>query len=44
MTYYMNKKTFFMYPTERYLNVIKQGYSDCNLNPRHLKEALRSNL
>ena len=44
MTYYMNKKTFFMYPTERYLNIIKQGYSDCNLNPRHLKEALRSNL
>ena len=26
MTYIMPKKTIFRYPTERYLNVVKQGY------------------
>ena len=30
MTYIMPKKTIFRYPTERYLNVVKQGYKDCN--------------
>ena len=40
MTYSMVKKTSFMYPTERYLNVIKRGYKDCNLNVRYLKKAL----
>ena len=32
MTYIMPKKTTFRYPTERYLNVIKQGYKDCKLD------------
>ena len=32
MTYIMVNKTEFRYPTERYLNVVKQGYKDCNLN------------
>ena len=40
MTYIMPKKTSFMYPTERYLNVIKQGYKDCKLDNKFLKKAL----
>jgi gamma-glutamylcyclotransferase (GGCT)/AIG2-like uncharacterized protein YtfP len=40
MTYKMVKKTSFMFPTERYLNVIKKGYKDCNLNEKYLKKAL----
>ena len=40
MTYVMPKKTAFMYPTERYLNVIKQGYKDCKLDNKFLKKAL----
>ena len=30
MTYTMVKKTPFRYPTERYLNIVKRGYKDCN--------------
>ena len=40
MTYIMPKKTEFRYPTERYLNVIKQGYKDCKLNFKYLTKAL----
>ena len=40
MTYIMNHKTEFRYPTERYLNVIKQGYKDCGLNKLYLIKAL----
>ena len=40
MTYTMVKKTQFRYPTERYLNVIKQGYKDCGLDKNYLKRAL----
>ncbi len=40
MTYIMVNKTEFRYPTERYLNVVKQGYKDCNLNISYLKKAL----
>ena len=40
MTYIMVKKTEFRYPTERYLNVVKQGYRDCNLNTDYLTKAL----
>ena len=36
MTYIMVNKTEFRYPTERYLNVVKQGYKDCNLNISYL--------
>ena len=32
MTYTMVDKTEFRYPTERYLNVVKRGYKDCNLD------------
>ena len=40
MTYTMVKKTPFRFPTERYLNVVKRGYKDCNLNKKYLKKAL----
>ena len=40
MTYTMVNKTPFRYPTERYLNIVKKGYSDCNLDQRYLREAL----
>ena len=43
MTYIMNKKTPFRYPTEKYLNVIKQGYKDCKLDKKFLIKALQSN-
>jgi len=40
MTYTMVKKTPFKFPTERYLNVVKRGYQDCNLDKKYLKNAL----
>ena len=40
MTYTMVKKTPFRFPTERYLNVIKRGYSDCKLDQKFLIKAL----
>ncbi len=40
MTYIMNKKTQFRYPTEKYLNVIKKGYKDCKLDNKFLRKAL----
>ena len=43
MTYTMVKKTSFRFPTERYLNVIKQGYVDCNLDDKFLRNALKDN-
>ena len=36
----MTKKTLFAYPTDRYLNVVKQGYKDCKLDINYLKKAL----
>ena len=42
MTYIMTNKKSFRYPTERYLNVIKQGYKDCKLNKKYLNKALIS--
>ena len=43
MTYTMVKKTHFRYPTEKYLNVVKQGYKDCKLDNKFLTKALQSN-
>ena len=40
MTYTMVKKLFLKFTTERYLNIVKQGYKDCDLNIRYLKKAL----
>ena len=42
MTYIMSRKSEFRYPTERYLNVIKQGYKDCNLDKSYLIKALNA--
>ena len=41
MTYIMLNKSPFMYPKERYLNTIKQGYKDCKIDVKHLKNALK---
>ena len=41
MTYIMVNKTEFRYPTERYINVVKQGYKDCKLDVKYLKIALQ---
>ena len=40
MTYTMVNKTKFRFPTERYLNVVKKGYKDCNLEKSYLLKAL----
>jgi gamma-glutamylcyclotransferase (GGCT)/AIG2-like uncharacterized protein YtfP len=42
MTYTMVKKSIFKFPTERYLNVVKKGYRDCNLDIKILIKALKS--
>ena len=42
MTYTMTKKTSFMFPTERYLNIVKKGYKNCSLDIKYLKRALKS--
>jgi len=42
MTYTMTKKTLFAFPTERYLNIVKRGYKDCNLDKSYLKQALKA--
>jgi len=41
MTYIMVKKTPFKFPTERYLNIVKRGYKDCQLNMKYLQRALK---
>ena len=40
MTYTMVNKTEFRFPTERYLNVVKRGYKDCDLDPLYLNKSL----
>ena len=40
MTYTMVKKTKLKPPNARYLNIIKQGYKDCNINTKSLNLAL----
>ena len=40
MTYTMVEKTPFRFPTERYLNVVKRGYKDCELDKKYLEKAL----
>jgi gamma-glutamylcyclotransferase (GGCT)/AIG2-like uncharacterized protein YtfP len=42
MTYTMVKKSVFMFPTERYLNIVKRGYKDCGLNKKFLNQGLKS--
>jgi gamma-glutamylcyclotransferase (GGCT)/AIG2-like uncharacterized protein YtfP len=43
MTYSIVDKTPFKFPTERYLNVVKQGYKDCDLDKKYLNSALNYN-
>ena len=40
MTYTMVDKTPFKFPTERYLNIVKRGYKDCDLDKSYLKKGL----
>ena len=40
MTYTMTNKSPFAFPTERYLNIVKRGYKDCQLNDDYLKRSL----
>ena len=40
MTYTMVRKTKLVPPTERYLNIVKQGYKDCKLNIKSLNVAM----
>ena len=42
MTYTMVKKTPFKFPSEKYLNIIKHGYKDCNLEKKFLIIALKN--
>ena len=41
MTYTMVKKTKFLFPSEKYLNIIKKGYNDCNLDISYLIKTLK---
>jgi len=41
MTYTMIKKSSFKFPTERYLNIVKKGYKDCNLDCKYLNQGLK---
>ena len=41
VAYSMENKTSFKYPSTRYLNIIKQGYKDCDLDSNFLIEALK---
>ena len=40
MTYTMVSKSPFKFPTEKYFNIVKKGYKDCNLELKYLKNAL----
>ena len=40
MTYTMIKKSPFRFPNTKYLNIIKQGYKDCNIEKEFLIKAL----
>ena len=40
MTYTMVKKSPFKFPTERYLDIVKRGYKDCELETNYLLKAL----
>ena len=41
MTYIMVNKTLFRFPTQKYLNTVKQGYKDCKLDNKYLTKALK---
>ena len=41
MTYTIVKKTSFTFPKKRYLNIVKRGYKDCDLDKKQLNNALK---
>ena len=41
LTYTMTKKTRFTFPTDRYLNIVKRGYKDCDLDVKFIQKALK---
>jgi len=41
MTYTMTKKTPFTFPTEKYLNTVKRGYKDCNIDEKYIIKSLK---
>jgi gamma-glutamylcyclotransferase (GGCT)/AIG2-like uncharacterized protein YtfP len=43
MTYTMTSKTSFTYPSKRYLDIIKLGYKNCDLDIKYLKKSLIPN-
>ena len=44
MTYTMTNKTTFRYPSDRYLNIVKRGYKDCEIEFKNLILALRQKI
>ena len=42
MTYTMVNKSPFMFPSERYLNIVTRGYRDCNIDRKFLIKALNN--
>jgi len=38
----MVEKTLFTYPSERYLNIIRRGYKDCNIDNNLLNKSLKT--
>ena len=40
MTYFIVKKTKFKFPKKKYLNTIIEGYKNCGLNIKYLKNSL----
>jgi hypothetical protein len=42
MTYTMINKSSFKFPTERYLDIVKKGYQDCNLDKKFLIRGLKA--
>ena len=42
MTYTMVYKSSFKFPTERYLNIVRKGYKDCDLDNKYLIQGLKN--
>ena len=41
MTYTLVNKSSFKFPTEHYLNIIKQGYKDYGLSKKFLNKGIK---
>ena len=42
MTYTMVKKTKFRFPTDRYFKIVNEGYDNCKLNKKFLRNAIQN--